>query len=444
MKNRFIKGNADHFARTFSTIYGDAPRTGDTLFPLREAAMQQFADTGYASTSHEEWKYTDVTPLTEPEFKIGSDNGTVTPEMVQKYLFDGLENARIVFVNGAYSDTLSDLGGIDTQVQVKSMRRALQEDRETVLEHLNLNDNHKDQSFVAMNTALFTDGVYINVPANVLLDKPVHLIYLTDTEGATTVSFPRNLIITGRSSQAEFIETYAGKADQVYLTNSVSEIVVGENARVHRYKIQMESDAAFHISNMKVVQERNSRFADYSVSIGGKLVRNNLDTEFAAEGAESELNGLYTANGRQLVDNHTTIDHAKPHCESHELYKGILDGHAKGVFNGKIFVRPDAQKTNAIQNNNCILLSDDATIDTKPQLEIFADDVKCTHGATVGQLNDEAFFYMRARGIEKNTAKNMLIFAFASEVLDKIKLVPVREKMAHLFSEKLHTFEPGV
>ncbi len=212
---------------------------------------------------------------------------------------------------------------------------------------------------------------------------------------------------------------------------------MGENARVERIKLQNENEEAFHISALNVLQERDSRFVDHNLNLGSGLSRNNISTIFNDQGGYSVLNGLYAGDNNQLMDNHTSIDHAHPHCESFELYKGILDKKSRGVFNGKIFVRPDAQKTNAIQSNNCILLSDEATIDTKPQLEIFADDVKCTHGATIGQLDDDAYFYMRARGINKEKARKLLIYAFASEVIDKIEHNLIREKVTSLFEEKL-------
>jgi len=253
---------------------------------------------------------------------------------------------------------------------------------------------------------------------------------------------PRNLIVVGKSSELTLVETYATIDEGTYFTNSVGEIVVGENAQLKRYRIQIEGENAYHISRTYVEQHRSSRFIDHSISLGGKLSRNDIVSVLKAENGMSVLNGLYIGNHDQHIDNHTTIDHARPHCESHELYKGILDDKAKGVFNGKIFVRPDAQKTNAIQSNNCILLSDEATIDTKPQLEIFADDVKCTHGATIGQLDEDAFFYMRSRGIEKSRARNLLIYAFVSEILDQVEVNSVREKVIDWFSEKLHRDRP--
>ena len=238
------------------------------------------------------------------------------------------------------------------------------------------------------------------------------------------------------------IETFASTKEGTYFTDTVSEIVLNENSKVERIKIQIESDSAYHIAALHAVQERDSRFIYHNITLGGALTRNDINSKLMGENGYCELYGMYSGNQKQHIDNHTTIDHAIPHCESYELYKGIMDENSEGVFNGKIFVRPDAQKTMAIQSNNCILLSDQATIDTKPQLEIFADDVKFTHGATVGQLNDDAYFYMRARGIEKSNARKLLIYAFASEVVDKITFEPVREKVLDLFSDKLHTVKP--
>ncbi|HVF10727.1 MAG TPA: Fe-S cluster assembly protein SufD, partial [Abditibacteriaceae bacterium] len=246
-----------------------------------------------------------------------------------------------------------------------------------------------------------------------------------------------NLIVLGKNSQATIVESYACARDEMYFTNSVTEIVAGAGASVDHYKVQMESEQAFHVGTMQVQAGRDSNFSSHSIALGGKLVRNNANAVLNAEGITCTLNGLVLGHGEQIIDNHTIMDHAQPRCNSHELYANILDGKARGVFNGKIFVRPDAQKTDAKQSNRNLLLSRDAVIDTKPQLEIFADDVRCTHGATIGQLDEDALFYMRARGIDKDKARDILTYAFASEILDTIKVEPLRDQLANALLSRL-------
>jgi Fe-S cluster assembly protein SufD len=248
---------------------------------------------------------------------------------------------------------------------------------------------------------------------------------------------PRNLIVTGDNSKVSIVESYVARSQDVYFTNAVTEMLVGENAVIEHDKLQLESGRAFHIATAQIHQRARSTFTSNAISLGGSLVRNNVTVVLGAEGIESTLNGLSLATGTQHIDNHTTIEHAQPQCASHELYKAILDGEAKGVFNGKIFVRKDAQKTDAKQTNKTLLLSDGATIDTKPQLEIFADDVKCTHGATVGQLDEEQIFYLRSRGIGLDAARDLLTFAFASDVINRVHVEPLRAQLDRVIHARL-------
>jgi len=445
MKTLFNKGNADWYATVFKDFESRLNGQQSTdLHHLRMRALRSFQDIGYPTTKHEEWKYTNVLPLSHYDFEI-SDSlkfGIIEQKDIEKYQFNGLENRCLVFIDGHYSSELSRTTGITDNIEIVSLKKAIEKNPELISSHVAKYLSFEDQSFISLNTAFIQDGIFINIPDNVCVEKPVHLLYLSAPEAKPGANFPRNLITAGRSSEITFVETYAAVREGLYFTDAVSEIVLQENAKVERIKIQNESSQAYHIAALQAVQERNSRFIDYNISLGAALTRNDIGSKFRGENGYCELNGMYSGNRKQHVDNHTTIDHATPHCESHELYKGILDDTAEGVFNGKIFVRPDAQKTNAIQSNNCILLSDQARIDTKPQLEIFADDVKCTHGATIGQLNEDAYFYMRTRGIEKSDARTLLIYAFASEVVDKITFDPVREKVLSWFSNKLNTVKP--
>jgi Fe-S cluster assembly protein SufD len=282
------------------------------------------------------------------------------------------------------------------------------------------------------------DGAFIYVPEDIIIEEPIHILFLSSSKENKILSHPRNLVITEKNSQLLIIEHYAGFDNSIYFTNAVTEISVGENAVVHHTKIQEESKSSFHIARMETVQGRNSCFTSNMISLGGAITRNDFNTRFNSTGGESELNGLFLIDDSQLFDAHTLIDHASPNCNSHELYRGILDGKSRGVFNGKVIVRRDAQKTNAFQENNNIILSDEALVDTKPQLEIFADDVKCSHGATVGQLDNEALFYLKSRGIGEEKSRDILIHAFASDVVRRIKIDKIKDHIENILTEKFN------
>ena len=445
MKKQFEKGNLEWYLKSFQIFEsGLNGQIDSSLHRLRKKGIQSFEQLGYPTTKNEEWKYTSVAPIQSHDFELSDPYtpGSLNYNDIKKFVFEGLEDACLVFINGHYAEELSRLGGVKTKIRIKSLRQAFADEDDIVKQHFAAQANVENESFVSLNTAFVEDGIFIETGKNLTLQQPLQLLFIASTKGKPILTSPRNLIVVGKSSELTLVETYATIDEGTYFTNSVGEIVVGENAQLKRYRIQIEGENAYHISRTYVEQHRSSRFIDHSISLGGKLSRNDIVSVLKAENGMSVLNGLYIGNHDQHIDNHTTIDHARPHCESHELYKGILDDKAKGVFNGKIFVRPDAQKTNAIQSNNCILLSDEATIDTKPQLEIFADDVKCTHGATIGQLDEDAFFYMRSRGIEKSRARNLLIYAFVSEILDQVEVNSVREKVIDWFSEKLHRDRP--
>jgi Fe-S cluster assembly protein SufD len=315
-------------------------------------------------------------------------------------------------------------------VRVHSLKELLLAGSEIVESHFARDARFDNQAFVALNTALAEDGAVVEVDKDAVLGEPIHLLFLSVPNGGPTVSHPRNLIVAGRGSQSSVIETYVGAGGAACFTNAVTEIRLGDGTVFDHYRIQQESDQAFHVATVQAVQGRQSVFSSHNIALGAALARNDVNSVLDAEGAECFLNGLFFAAGTQHVDNHTMLDHAKPHCQSRELYKGILAGRGVGVFNGKIVVRKDAQKTNAIQSSRNLLLSGEAVVNTKPQLEIFADDVRCTHGATVGQIDQEALFYMQSRGIPAGVARQLLIHAFAGEVLDLMKWQPAREKLA--------------
>lgn len=407
--------------------------------PLRSAARARFAAVGFPTRRDEEWKYTSTSAIAETPFRLADSPAIVSAEQIAPYGLTGIDHVQLVFVNGRFVPHLSTLRDLPKGVEVASLSDVAAADLDGVKAHLGKYAKIEPNAFVALNTSVLGDGGYVSIPRNVVVDEPIHFVFVStaDESGQPIVSHPRNLIIAGENSQATIVETYIGVDEDVYFTNAVTEVVVAESAVIDHYKVQRESLAAFHVSTTQIELSRASNFRSHAINLGGSLVRNDVNAVLGAEGIECTLNGLYMARGTQLVDNHTSIDHAMPHCDSHELYKGIIDDSGRGVFNGKIFVREDAQKTDAKQTNQALLLSAEAQINTKPQLEIYADDVKCTHGATIGQLSDEALFYLRARGIDKETAQNLLTYAFASDVVSRIRVEPIRAQLDHfLLSER--------
>jgi Fe-S cluster assembly protein SufD len=408
------------------------------LQDLRERAASRFAALGFPTVRDEEWRFTSVAPIAAAEFKpTGVDASLATEAELSGYLYSDAA-VRAVIVNGHFVPALSRVEGLPSGVRVGSLATAVSEDTDVVQRYLGRLAEFGNRAFTALNTALASDGAYVYIPDGVVFDQPIHVLFVT-TASATSgpiMSSARALIVAGERSQARIVETYVGPKGTAYFTNAVTEVVAGEGSVIDHYKVQQESVEAFHIASMHVHAARGANFSSHSFSLGGKLVRNDASALLDGEGAECTLNGLYLADAERLVDNHTTIDHAKPHCPSHEIYKGILGGRARAVFNGKIIVRQDAQKTDAKQTNRALLLSDNATINTKPQLEIFADDVKCTHGAAIGQLDEDAIFYLRARGLTYFEARDMLIHAFAGDILDRVKIEPLRVALeAELYTQ---------
>jgi Fe-S cluster assembly protein SufD len=360
------------------------------LAEIRKRAAERFQAHGFPTTREEEWRFTNVAPIAKTHFAAAAPN----------------------------------LAGY-------SLRTALERHPELVEEHLGRYATYESNPFVALNTANFVDGAFLNIPANSAIEEPLWIDFTAVTDRAT---HPRNLILVGANSQVRIVERYRGRGP--YFTNAVTEIVVGENSIVEHVKLEEESLHAFHVATIQVKQSRNSNFKSHNISLGGLLVRNDVNAVLST-GCEGTLNGLYLTSGKQHIDNHTAIDHAAPYAASHELYKGILDGTSSAVFNGKIFVRKDAQKTDAKQTNKNLVLSENSVINTKPELQILADDVRCTHGATVGQLDEEALFYLRARGIAKTDARDLLIYAFARDVIDRIGIPAVREHLERALFESL-------
>lgn len=406
---------------------------------IRKEAISRFADLGFPTPKDEDWKYTNVAPILKVPFVLApmESNGVNSVEALERLTSVGSSSHRLVFVNGHFSPELSSRQRLPEGMTAGNLEEALAGDPAALRSHLAHYADFQSHAFVALNTAFMQDGALVHVPKGVIVNQPVFLLFVTVGGGDATVSYPRNLIVADRESQLTVVEGYFGLNGRVYFTNGVTEIITGENAVVDHYKLLRESDAAFHVATQQAYLGRSSIFASHVIALGGALVRNDVNAVLEGEGIECTLNGLFVANGQQHVDNHTRIDHVKPHCMSRELYKGILDGKARGVFNGKIYVHNSAPKTDAKQTNKNLLLSEEASIDTKPQLEIYNNDVKCTHGSTIGQIGQDALFYLRARGIGLKEARALLTYAFASEVIRGIKVDLIRDQLDHLMMARL-------
>ena len=409
------------------------------IFPLRKAGIARFAELGFPTLKHEDWRFTNVAPIAKlpfkPLFTPGRDG--LSAADISKFTLGNLPAIRLVFVNGHYAAELSTPGQLPAGVTVQNLAQALGSDFALLQKHIARYARTEDNAFTALNTAFFQDGAFVHVPPGTTLEAPIHLLFISTANQTGATFNPRNLIIAEKESRLTVLESYASTADAAYFTNAVTELVVGEGAVVEHCKFQDESLSGFHIAAIQAHLGRSCNFISHSIATGARLSRNNIRTTLAGEGLECVLNGLYLTKADQLADHHMIVEHAQPHCNSHEYYNGILDGRSKGVFHGRILVRQAAQKTDAKQTNKNLLLSDEATVDTKPQLEIYADDVKCTHGATIGQLNEESIFYLRTRGIGAETARHMLIRAFAGEIIERIRHAPAREEMDELVWDRL-------
>ena len=402
----------------------------------RQAALASAVELGFPTAKDEEWRFTPIAPLLElPLHPAQLSARRLTTGEIAPFTF-GLESCRLVFVDGYFCAELSSLPAPGGGLQVVSLRAALAGNAPELEQHLTRVAGDDALVFTALNTAFFRDGALVCAAPGKAIAQPVHLLFIATAGVAGAAAHVRNLIVAGARSEMKILETYVSLSGAPHVTNTVTELVLGADSRVDHCKIQEENHRAIHIAAVQARQERGSHWTSHSVSTGAQLARHQIQTVFNGENGFCLLNGLYLAQGGQLADYHTVVDHARPRCESHEFYHGILSGNARGVFNGKIFVRQDAQKTNAKQTNRNLLLSDDAVVDTKPQLEIFADDVKCTHGATVGQMDEEALFYLRSRGIGLEHARRMMIRAFASDVVDRIPLEPVRARLNVMLTER--------
>jgi len=412
------------------------------LFPAlrdkREKAFQVHQGLGIPTTKHEEWKYTSLRDLSEAYF-VAAGPKQVSAEQLASTGYPGWECVQIVFVNGHYCEELSSPLQEQAGVEIRNLCCATKDPDPVFMDHFGSLIQPQKNTFAALNTVTFTCGAYIRIHKNVKAQKPVHIVNLSvpDYNDAVGYNAVRHLIIAEEGSEALVVESYLSIGEGKTLSNAAAEIFVAPNAQLEHVKIQRENIDAYHIANTEVRQERDSTFKTYGVTFGGKLTRNDLNVFLNGSNLHSRMDGIVVLSGQQHADNHTQLDHAFPHCDSFEVYKHVLRDKSRAVFNGKIYVHQDAQKTDAKQTNQTLLLSPDAAIDTKPQLEIFADDVKCTHGATVGYLDQAPLFYLQARGIPKEKAEAMMVYAFAADILERISDHKLVEGLEALLYEKL-------
>jgi Fe-S cluster assembly protein SufD len=410
---------------------------------MKISAIEQFEAVGFPTTRDEDWHFTSVSPIAERMFKPVRPTSTkLTIEEIDAFTYGQSDWHLLVFVNGRFEPALSSFAQLDVDARVMTFAEALKEAPELLAETLGTLAP-TTHAFTALNTAFLSDGVVIHVPKDVVLETPIHVLYLTDAHATNGSQHLRTLVVAERHAQLTLVETFATIGGGTYFTNHVAEVVVGEGARVDHYKVQREGGEAFHVGTTQATQARDSIYHSFSFATGAQLSRTNVFSKLLGENAEVRLNGLYALEETQHGDHQTFVEHIAPSCSSREVYKGILDGESHGVFNGKVFVHPEAQKTDGKQTNKALLLGAGARVDSKPQLEIFADDVKCTHGATVGRLDEASLFYMRSRGINADRARALLTYAFAAEVLELIELEPLKVALEALLFERFIPPEPA-
>ncbi|MDZ7765021.1 MAG: Fe-S cluster assembly protein SufD [Melioribacteraceae bacterium] len=441
-KNKFDEIR-DWYVDNFQTFESKLNGQSKTfLHDVRKDALKKLKGLHFPTIKNEEWKYTNVSPIMKDNFHPPETLGefVVDEEFIYKNSFIDFDYDRIVFVNGKFNKELTVLGELPSGVVIDSLANAINNYPQVVEKYLG-KYTKAENAFNAVNHAYSTDGLFVYLPKGKMLERPVQVFFVSGNDEGKSLSVPRNLVIAEEASAGKIITNYIGTGANSYFTNTLTEVYSGANANLDLIKMQNEKEDSFHIDRTDVYQEMGSVFNHYSFAFGAALSRTDVNSKLDDENIECHYYGLYLGKNKQHIDHHTFVDHAKPNCESNEVYKGILDDKSRGVFNGQIMVRQDAQKTNAYQSNKNVLLSENATIDTKPQLEIFADDVKCSHGATIGKLDKEAYFYIVSRGVPHTVAQSMLIHAFAADVIEAVKIEPMREQLNHKLFEKLNRVE---
>lgn len=412
------------------------------LHDIRKDALTKLKDLHFPTIKDEEWKYTNIAPLMKENFVLPEkvEATKIDEEFIYKNSFTDFDYDRIVFINGKFSPQFSIIGELPKGAVIGSLAKAITENTEIVKKYIG-KYSKVEHAFTAMNQTYSTDGLFVYLPEGKMLERSIQVFFVNGNENEKILSIPRNLVIAESGSSGKIIVNYVGVNNNSYFTNTLSEIHVDVNANLDYIKIQSEKKNAFHIDKTDIYQDKGSIFNHYSFAFGAALSRTDISSVLDNENIDCHFYGIYLGKDKQHLDHHTFVDHAKPNCMSNEVYKGILDDESRGVFNGQILVRPDAQKTNAYQSNKTVLLSDKATIDTKPQLEIFANDVKCSHGATIGKLDEEAYFYIRSRGVEDKIAQSMLIHAFAADVIEAVNIEQLRDQLNHKLFETLNRIE---
>ena len=429
MEAEAVVRDLDLYRESFTELVEGKRGEPPWLQKLRRDAFARFQELGFPTPKMESWKYTSAAPIANTLFRFADGRGhaAVQPSPTS--------HSRLVFVNGRFRRELSTLPAPET-LRVSSLREALASRPQALEPHLARYADFQSQAFTAWNTAFFEDGAYLEIPSGVIVKEPIELLFSSEPGADPTMAHPRNLIVAGPHSQATIVERYSGNGG-TSLTNAVTEVVLADGAVLEHYKVQAEGPSAFHVQTLQVRQDRASSFTSHNLALGAALARTDLNVMFAGEGGECALNGLFVGGAAQHLDSHTWIDHVQPHCSSRELYKGILDGKARGVFHGTIIVRPGAQKTDAMQTNKNLLLSREALVNSTPALEIFADDVKCKHGSTIGQLDDNALFYLRSRGIGEGEARALLTYAFAADLAGRIRIPAIRAEVEKILGLRL-------
>jgi Fe-S cluster assembly protein SufD len=445
----------EKYLETFGQSKDRAIRQPHWLQSLRQEAFARFTETGFPTTHDEDWRFTNISAVAGTSFDLAAAERVAEQDLAS---FGTSEFAcRLVFVNGQFAGELSDVGRLPAGVKIGGLAAQIAISPQSIEQHLGRYLNIERDTLAALNSAFIEDGIYLEVPAGVVVEEPVYALFITVPGAAPTMNHPRNLIVAGDSSRVTVVEDYVSLGKETTgkettgkettgketggegstLSNTATELVAGENANVAHYMIVREGGKSYNFSTLRIQQGRNANVATHSLLLSGALVRNNVHPVLAGEGSECLINGLFMANGREHMDNYMLVEHASPHCNSRQFYNGVLNGQSHGVFHGRIIVHKDAQKTDAKQTNRNLLLSDNAQIDTKPQLEIYADDVKCTHGATIGQVDENALFYLRSRGLDEGAARHVLLLAFANECLDRMNSQPVRDHLERLVVEGL-------
>ncbi|HYD90261.1 MAG TPA: Fe-S cluster assembly protein SufD [Flavobacterium sp.] len=407
------------------------------LHNIRTEALKNFEIKGFPTKKEEAWKYTSLNAVLKNDFSVfPKQDNVINYADVKKYFLHEIDTYKVVFIDGVFSSFLSSTTHDGLDVCLMSSALTKPKYKEVIDTYFNKVAS-KDESLTSLNTAFACEGAYINIPKNKVANKPIEIMYLSTGNEAALMVQPRNLVIVGKNAQVQIIERHQSLNSNPVLTNSVTEIFAQERAIVDYYKIQNDVQSANLIDNTYIAQKGQSSASVHTFSFGGNITRNNLNFYHQGERVESTLKGITIIGDKQLVDHYTLVRHAEPNCESHQNYKGIFGDNATGVFNGKIYVEKEAQKTDAFQQNNNILLSEKATVNAKPQLEIFADDVKCSHGCTVGQLDESAMFYMQSRGIPKKEAKALLMYAFSNEVIESVKIPELKNRINKIIATKL-------